>query len=56
MTIWWLVLILASLGSIGIAFVWLAARVGDSSGSRKPDGTDSMEEAANLDVEHIFDE
>ncbi len=30
MTIWWLVLILAAIGSAGIAFIWLAVRLGRS--------------------------
>ena len=28
MTIWWLILILAAIGSTGIAFIWLAVRIG----------------------------
>jgi hypothetical protein len=55
MTIWWLVLILAALGSVGVAFIWLAVRVGGGSGGkagRNP--TDSIEEAAEHDVEHVF--
>ncbi len=55
MTIWWLIVILASLGSVGIAFVWLAVRIGNAGiahgGSHQPQ---SIEEAAERDVEHIF--
>jgi hypothetical protein len=54
MTIWWLVLILAALGSVGIAFIWLAVRVGNRGIGKG--GPASIEEAAELDVEHIFDE
>jgi hypothetical protein len=53
MTIWWLVLILAAIGSVGIAFIWLAVRIG---GTTKKPGTqdDSAENAADRDVEHLF--
>lgn len=55
MTIWWLILILAAIGSAGIAFIWLAVRVGN--GGKKPSGVlDSVESAANTDVEHLFDD
>jgi hypothetical protein len=53
MTIWWLILILAVLGAVGIAFIWVVVRVG-SSGSRKRSSVDSLEDAAEEDVEHIF--
>lgn len=57
MTIWWLVLILAFLGSAGIAFIWLAVRLGQS-GSQKGrrNAPDSLEDAAKDDVEHIFND
>ncbi len=56
MTIWWLVLVLAALGSAGIAFIWLAVRIGNNGqntkgGNHNPDST---LEAADHDVEHIF--
>jgi hypothetical protein len=54
MTIWWLVLILAAIGSVGIAFVWLAIRVGNGGGKAKTALT--IEEAADEDVEHVFDQ
>lgn len=54
MTIWWLVVILAALGAVGIAFIWLAVRVGGGKKGLKPD--QSIEEAAEDDVEHIFNE
>lgn len=54
MTIWWLVLILAALGSAGLAFVWLAVRIG-SNGKRKPGSpTDSIKDDIDHEVEHIF--
>lgn len=54
MTIWWLILILAALGSVGIAFIWLAVRLGD--GGKKGRHADSIQEAADQDVEHIFND
>jgi hypothetical protein len=56
MTIWWLVLIMAAIGSAGIAFIWLAVRVGRvkdvKSGARAL--SESYEAAAKEDVEHLF--
>ena len=56
MTIWWLILILGVLGSAGIAFVWLAVRVGNGGGKKGRQQPDSIEEAAEQDVEHVFNE
>jgi NADH dehydrogenase/NADH:ubiquinone oxidoreductase subunit G len=56
MTIWWLVLILAAIGSAGIAFIWLAVRIGSTGPAPKAKGPDSYEEAAEQDVEHIFND
>ncbi len=53
MTIWWLILILAILGSAGIAFIWLVVRIGSKI---EKDPNASIEEAANRDVEHIFNQ
>jgi hypothetical protein len=53
MTIWWLILILAALGSAGIAFIWLIVHVG--SGTQRGKQEYSPEEAADRDVEHLFD-
>lgn len=57
MTIWWLALILAAIGSAGIAFVWLAVRIG--SGAKDAPGkslAESYKDAASSDVEHLFNE
>jgi hypothetical protein len=57
MTIWWLVLILGVLGAAGIAFIWLAVRLGGQ--GHKPGGgkaAGSLEDAANEDVDHIFND
>lgn len=56
MTIWWLVLILAAIGSVGIAFIWLAVRVGNSGAKKSTKNPlDSVQDAADSDVEHLFD-
>lgn len=56
MTIWWLYLILALLGAAGIAFVWLAARLGHGNAHNTRASIDSLEDAVQNDVEHIFNE
>jgi len=55
MTIWWLILILAAIGSVGIAFIWLAVRIGKLNDPKTPDGDRSPEEMADQDVEYLFD-
>src|SRR5690242_20125334 len=54
MTIWWLGCILGALGASGIAFIWLAVRVGNT--ARKPAKTAPQDtlQAVEDDVEHIF--
>ena len=53
MTIWWLLLILTAIISVGSAFIWIAVQL---NAAKKPAKTlvDSMQEAAEDDVEHIF--
>lgn len=51
MTIWWLTLILAAIGSAGIAFIWLALHIGRAAEKQEF----NPEEAADKDVEHLFD-
>ncbi len=55
MTIWWLILILACIGSSGIAFIWLAVRAGGRKKGSLNDA-DSIQDAAERDVEHVFNE
>ncbi|MFI5271064.1 MAG: hypothetical protein ACHQT9_03410 [Candidatus Saccharimonadales bacterium] len=55
MTIWWLILILAAIGSAGIGFIWLIVHVGNGSPKTKKSEVDSVQEAADHDVEHLFD-
>ncbi|HEY5442461.1 MAG TPA: hypothetical protein VIJ68_02900 [Candidatus Saccharimonadales bacterium] len=55
MTIWWLILILAALGSAGLAFIWLAVRIANAGPAKAVDNpTEALEDAADQDVEHIF--
>ncbi|MGC1177092.1 MAG: hypothetical protein WA843_03400 [Candidatus Saccharimonadales bacterium] len=55
MTIWWLVLILGVLGAAGIAFIWLAVRLGRVNAPKQSaNQPNSLEEAADQDVEHVF--
>ena len=58
MTIWWLYLILTLLAAVGIAFVWLIVKVGGNGTSAKnaKTGLESVQDAADADVEHIFNE
>lgn len=57
MTIWGLLLILGVLAGAGVAFIWVAVRLGQGVGPKKGNGTpDSIETAAEQDVEHIFNE
>lgn len=55
MTIWWLVTILAVLGAVGIAFIWLIIRLGHAPGRTKS-ATESLQDAAAKDVEHVFND
>lgn len=55
MTIWWLTFILATLLSAGIAFIWLVVKI-NKNAAKKPTKPLSLEEAAETDVEHLFDE
>lgn len=54
MTIWWLIVILGYLGATGIAFIWLAVRVSRPGAKAGADQPDSFAQAAEQDVEHIF--
>lgn len=56
MTIWWLYLILGLLGAVGIAFVWLIVKINGQGVAPKKTAAGTIEEAADQDVEHIFNE
>lgn len=55
MTIWWLLLILATILSLGLGFIWLAIEL---TAGRKPTKSlvDSYKDTAEEDVEHIFNQ
>ncbi len=55
MTIWWLAVILVSLAAAGVAFIWLITKISHLNTPHK-DGTEQLLDAANADVEHIFNE
>lgn len=54
MTIWWLILILATIGSAGLAFIWLAVRIGRAPAPAAKTTTETLDEATENDVRHIF--
>jgi hypothetical protein len=56
MTIWWLVLILAAIGSAGIAFIWLATRVTNLSDAKAASKIvdENLDKSVENDVKHIF--
>jgi len=57
MTIWWLILILSAIGSIGIGFIWLAVRIGHAGPEQKPKSlNESLEDAAEEDAERVFND
>jgi hypothetical protein len=51
MTIWWLWLILAGLGSTSIAFIWLIVKLGSN---KAINPLESLQQGAESEVEHIF--
>lgn len=56
MTIWWLAFTIGGLLAATIAFVWLAVRISKGTGPAKKAGIDGIENAAEEDVEHIFND
>lgn len=56
MTIWWLAALLAALAAAGLAFVWLAVRLGRGGAGPGRGAAESLEAAAESDVEHIFND
>ncbi|MBC7707630.1 hypothetical protein H7Y63_00185 [Polaromonas sp.] len=58
MTIWWLFLLLGTIGATGIAFIWLIVKIGSTSQPAKKakNAAGTIQEAADADVEHIFNE
>ena len=54
MSIWWLGCMLGVLCASGLAFVWLAVRLGCSAAPSKNRTSGDIVQAAEEDVEHIF--
>jgi hypothetical protein len=54
MTIWWLILILAFIGSVGVGFIWIITHLGGAGPQKST--AESLIEDASKDVEHIFNE
>ncbi|MBC7581634.1 hypothetical protein H7097_02065 [Aeromicrobium sp.] len=53
MTIWWLVLILVFIGSVGLGFVWIITHLGATAPAKT---TTDLIEDSKKDVEHLFNE
>lgn len=57
MTIWWLILILGTIGAAGIAFIWLAVRFGRGPGGGRTGGSAiPYDQLAAASAEHIFND
>lgn len=56
MTIWWLAVILVGVLAFGLGFIWLALKLNSLGGDQKNKGRNQVLDAANTDVEHIFNE
>lgn len=58
MTIWWLIFILTALGSVSIAFIWIAVRLKNTSKSvpTHVNSDESLDKAADEDVDHVFND
>lgn len=54
MTVWWLILTIAAIVAAGMAFLWMAVRVGGSPSRVRGKGG-SYQDAADQVTEHIFD-
>ncbi|HEX7368515.1 MAG TPA: hypothetical protein VF261_02565, partial [Candidatus Saccharimonadales bacterium] len=56
MTIWWLYVALGFIGVSGIGFIWLMVLLVRLGGGKKAQSSDPVSDAAEKDVEHIFNE
>lgn len=58
MTTWWLIVIICLILAAGLAFLWLALKIGKISevAERKAKRAESHEKIAERDVEHIFND
>lgn len=55
-TIWWIIPILGCLVLSTLAFIWMAVRLGNGGKKHSKNKNDSVEDAAEKDVEHIFND
>lgn len=55
MTIWWLITILAFIGSIGVGFVWIIVHIGGA-GNNPKSAADSLLDGSSTEIDHIFNE
>lgn len=53
---WGLALILASLAASGAAFIWMAVRLGPGGAGKPKSASETYEEQAEKDIEHIFND
>src|SRR6266568_8032855 len=56
MTIWWLVLILGYLAASAAGFLWIVLHLGQRKGPRAGGAATEFQQAADKDVEHIFND
>lgn len=56
MTIWWLVLVLSCILAGGSAFIWIATKLHTAGPRKGQSSTESLEDAAEEEVGHIFNE
>lgn len=56
MTIWWLAVALSCLAATGLAFIWVAVRLGRSGPPAHRKDAGSVEQGVDEDVEHIFND
>lgn len=56
MTIWWLALIIGFLVAAALAFIWLVVRINGLTDGKPKSAIDSYQDAAEQDVEHIFND
>src|SRR6266568_2140824 len=56
MTIWWLIVLLGFIGASGIGFIWLIVHISRLNSSKHTSLDGSLEDEAQKDVEHIFND
>lgn len=56
MTIWWLAVALSCLAAAGLGFIWVAIRLGRPGTTTKANLVESLQQGAEEDVDHIFND